>query len=62
MHVPAERTVGERDDALGALELLKEVLAGTKATFVLGGGDIAEQVKSLVRTELTPTPGADAVT
>ncbi len=47
---------------LKELELLKEVLAGTKATFVLGGGDIAEQVKSLVRTELTPTAGADAGT
>lgn len=30
------------------LELLKDVLAGTKATFVLGGGDLAQQVRSLV--------------
>lgn len=30
------------------LELLKDVLAGTSATFVLGQGDLAEQVRSLV--------------
>ena len=32
------------------LELLKEVLAGTKATFVFSQGDLAEQVKKLVTT------------
>lgn len=32
------------------LELLKDVLAGTKATFVFGQGDLAEQVKKLVAT------------
>ncbi len=30
------------------LELLKDVLAGTKATFVFGQGDLADQVRSLV--------------
>ncbi len=30
------------------LELLQEILAGTKATFVFGDGDIAEQVRRLV--------------
>lgn len=30
------------------LELLKEVLGGTNATFVFGGSDVAEQVRSLV--------------
>jgi len=30
------------------LELLQEVLAGTKATFVLGGTDLAGQVRSLI--------------
>lgn len=33
---------------LKELELLKEVLAGTKATFLFGSGDIAEQVRGLV--------------
>jgi regulator of protease activity HflC (stomatin/prohibitin superfamily) len=35
------------------LELLKEVLAGTTATFVLGQGDLAEQVRSLVTAKST---------
>jgi regulator of protease activity HflC (stomatin/prohibitin superfamily) len=30
------------------LELLQEVLAGTKATFIFGDGDIAEQVRRLI--------------
>jgi regulator of protease activity HflC (stomatin/prohibitin superfamily) len=33
---------------LKELELLKEVLAGTRATFVFGQGDLAEQVRSLM--------------
>lgn len=33
------------------LELLQEMLAGAKTTFVFGPGDIAEQVRSLVRTD-----------
>lgn len=33
------------------LELLQQVLAGTKATFVFGAGDIAEQVRGLVRSD-----------
>jgi len=33
------------------LELLAEVLAGTKATFVFGNGDVADQVRSLLRRE-----------
>ena len=33
---------------LKELEMLKDVLAGTKATFVFGPGDIAEQVRGLV--------------
>jgi regulator of protease activity HflC (stomatin/prohibitin superfamily) len=32
------------------LELLKDVLAGTKATFVFGQGDLTEQIKKLVAT------------
>ena len=37
---------------LKELELLKEVLAGARATFVFGAGDVAEQVRSLAtRTE-----------
>src|SRR5262249_13412939 len=32
------------------LELLRDVLAGTKATFVFGSGDLADQVRSLVTT------------
>ncbi len=30
------------------MELLKDVLAGTTATFVFGDGDVAEQVRGLV--------------
>src|SRR5690606_22910250 len=30
------------------LEALQQILAGTRATFVLGGGDLGEQVKSLL--------------
>jgi regulator of protease activity HflC (stomatin/prohibitin superfamily) len=33
---------------LKELEMLKEVLSGSKATFVFGGGDLAEQVRGLV--------------
>jgi len=33
---------------LKELELLKDVLAGTRATFVFGAGDIADQVRGLV--------------
>jgi regulator of protease activity HflC (stomatin/prohibitin superfamily) len=33
---------------LKELELLKDVLAGAKTTFVFGGGDIADQVRGLV--------------
>jgi regulator of protease activity HflC (stomatin/prohibitin superfamily) len=40
---------------LKELELLKEVLAGSKATFVFGQGDLIEQVKTL-----TNTSGVDA--
>src|SRR5207244_13063224 len=36
---------------LKELELLKAVLAGTKATFVFGQADIAEQVRTLVGQE-----------
>jgi len=35
---------------LKELELLKDVLAGTKATFVFGDGEISEQIKRLVAT------------
>ena len=34
---------------LKELEMLKEVLAGAKTTFVFGDGDIAEQVRGLVK-------------
>ena len=37
---------------LKELELLKDVLAGTNATFVFGGGDVADQVRSLVSAKL----------
>lgn len=33
------------------LEMLQEILAGAKTTFVLGAGDVAEQVRSLVRKD-----------
>ena len=36
---------------LKELELLKEVLAGTSATFVFGEGDLAAQVRSLVKAK-----------
>jgi regulator of protease activity HflC (stomatin/prohibitin superfamily) len=36
---------------LKEMELLKEVLAGAKATFVFGNGDVAEQVRSLVTSK-----------
>jgi regulator of protease activity HflC (stomatin/prohibitin superfamily) len=36
---------------LKELELLKDVLAGTKATFVFGHGDLTEQVRSLVASD-----------
>jgi regulator of protease activity HflC (stomatin/prohibitin superfamily) len=35
------------------LEALQEILAGAKATFVLGHGDLAEQVRGLIRTDAT---------
>lgn len=38
------------------LELLQGILAGTKTTFVLGSGDIVDQVKSLVAA---PKPSVD---
>ena len=34
------------------LELLQDVLAGTKATFVLGRGDLAGQVRALLGAEV----------
>lgn len=33
------------------LELLAEVLAGTKSTFLFGSGDVADQIRSLLRKE-----------
>jgi regulator of protease activity HflC (stomatin/prohibitin superfamily) len=42
---------------LKELELLKDVLAGTRATFVFGAGDIADQVRGLVAK-----PDADGTT
>ena len=33
------------------LEALQEILKGTTATFVLGSGDLAEQVSGLIRKE-----------
>jgi len=39
---------------LKELELLREALAGTKTTFVLGRGDIMEQVRSLTASEPEP--------
>jgi regulator of protease activity HflC (stomatin/prohibitin superfamily) len=36
---------------LRELEALQEILAGAKATFVLGPGDLAAQVRTLIRTE-----------
>src|SRR5690606_33221212 len=36
------------------LEALKDVLANTRATFVLGPGDLAEQVRSLVAGKPEP--------
>src|SRR5687767_2060116 len=38
---------------LKELELLKDVLAGTKSTFVFGSGDIADQVRGLVAKDAT---------
>lgn len=38
------------------LELLKDVLAGTKATFVFGQGDFAGQIRSLVTAPLPDEP------
>lgn len=40
------------------LELLQNVLAGTKATFVFGSGDIAGQVRSLVAGDGASSTGA----
>ena len=36
---------------LKELEMLKDVLAGSNATFVLGSGDIADQLRALVATK-----------
>lgn len=36
---------------LKEMELLQEILAGTKATFVLGSGDVVEQVRGLIRQD-----------
>ncbi len=38
------------------LEALQEILKGTKATFVLGQGDVAEQVRSLVGKDAADKP------
>ena len=38
---------------LKELELLKEVLAGTSDTFVFGEGDLAAQVRSLMKEAVT---------
>ncbi len=37
------------------LELLAEMLAGTRSTFVFGSGDLSEQVRSLVAGASTKT-------
>jgi hypothetical protein len=37
------------------LEALQEILRGTSATFVLGSGDLAEQVSTLIRKETAKT-------
>ncbi len=34
------------------LEMLQDILAGSKATFVLGSGDVAEQFRNLIRKDL----------
>ena len=44
----AENPVLQR---LNELELLKDVLANTKTTFVFGPGEIAEQIRGLVSKE-----------
>ena len=36
---------------LKELEMLQQILAGTKATFVLGGGELTQQIRALVSTE-----------
>jgi 3-deoxy-D-arabino-heptulosonate 7-phosphate (DAHP) synthase class II len=36
---------------LKELEMLKDVLSGSHATFVLGSGDIADQLRTLVATK-----------
>ena len=38
---------------LKELEMLKEVLAGAKTTFVFGSGDVAEQVRRLITQQET---------
>jgi hypothetical protein len=35
---------------LKELEMLQQILAGTKATFVLGTGDMTQQIRALVTT------------
>src|SRR5205814_8394511 len=42
---------------LKELEMLKDVLAGTKTTFVFGDGKISEQIKRLVATPATDPAG-----
>lgn len=42
---------------LKELEALQQILAGTKATFVLGPGEIAQQIRSLVVTKPESTSG-----
>src|SRR5258706_324304 len=37
---------------LKEMEMLKEVLAGTKATFVFGQGDMGEQIRGLVSSQI----------
>ena len=37
------------------LEALQEILRGTNATFVLGTGDLADQISGLIRKEQTST-------
>jgi len=36
------------------LEALQDILAGTRTTFVLGGGDLGDQIRGLVRQSIEP--------
>ena len=40
---------------LKELEMLKEVLAGTNATFVLGQGDLSDQLRGLITQKAVKT-------